>query len=135
MPFKEVVKYCENCNKLLKLNNNRDIKRKKFCSLSCRQLGRYKRGEFVWLKEMQRLASMPESNVKKGLKGERHPKYIKDRSKLRCRHRFEGNEWRKRVFERDNYTCQICGKKDRLIEFDLKTTEIHPQLSSNEQCN
>jgi hypothetical protein len=33
--------------------------------------------------------------------------------------------------------CQDCnlGKKDRLIEFDLKTTEIHPQLSSNEQCN
>ena len=33
--FRNVEKHCLYCGKRLKLNNNRDIKRKKFCSRSC----------------------------------------------------------------------------------------------------
>ena len=42
--------------------------------------------------------------------------WIKDRSKLKnkdhsIRWSSDAERWRKRVFERDQYTCQICGNK------------------------
>lgn len=46
------------------------------------------------------------------IKGDRHPRWIKDRSKLkhpRLWNTPECMQWRKSVFERDNYTCQDCG--------------------------
>lgn len=43
--FKQIKKCCLNCNQTLKLNNNRDIERKKFCSHSCSIIYRHKRGE------------------------------------------------------------------------------------------
>lgn len=105
--FREVQKYCLHCNTLLKLNNTRDIERKKYCNRSCKNthLGK----TFTWLSDMQKKASTPEANLKKGNKGEKNGRYIKDRSLLKpTRSRYECTEWRKAVFERDNYTCQIC---------------------------
>ena len=40
MSFTTIEKFCLQCSKKLKLNNNRDIERKKFCSKSCRQTWR-----------------------------------------------------------------------------------------------
>lgn len=37
--YHNIEKYCEICNRKLKLNNNRDIKRKRFCGRKC--LGKY----------------------------------------------------------------------------------------------
>lgn len=36
--FRQVTKYCEHCGQILTLHNMRDIKRKRFCSRSCRTL-------------------------------------------------------------------------------------------------
>ncbi|MEK6828742.1 MAG: HNH endonuclease, partial [Nanoarchaeota archaeon] len=38
-------------------------------------------------------------------------------------------EWRKDVFKRDNYTCQICGKKGCYLEADhIKSFAQFPEL-------
>ncbi len=45
--FRTAVKHCGWCNKQLKLNNSRDLARKKFCSMACRQRYRYAAGDGV----------------------------------------------------------------------------------------
>jgi 5-methylcytosine-specific restriction endonuclease McrA len=39
----------------------------------------------------------------------------------KLRRTTEYNKWRKAVFERDNYTCQICGKKENLQAHHIKS--------------
>lgn len=45
------------------------------------------------------------------------------------RHSGEYIEWRKKVFERDNYTCQICGNRGNKIHADhIKPFALYPEL-------
>jgi nitrate/TMAO reductase-like tetraheme cytochrome c subunit len=54
----------------------------------------------------------PEANKKKGFKKENHPRWIKDRSKVKTQRSIaEMRWWRKEVYERDSYTCQLCFEK------------------------
>ena len=97
--FKDIEKDCLWCGKRLRLNNTRDIKRKKFCSYSCRAKWNRKKGIYpapprptkeIYKKigtktsEQMRLGLRPkpprgsaESHRKQGLKmrGKNHPKY------------------------------------------------------------
>lgn len=51
--------------------------------------------------------------------GRNNPNWIKDRSLLKHkRSRTELKNWRKKVFERDNYTCQICDQKGGKLQAD-----------------
>lgn len=56
----------------------------------------------------------------KSVKGEKHYRWkggITNKNR-KIRYSFEWKEWRKSVFERDNYTCQMCGKRGSI--------ELHP---------
>ena len=59
---------------------------------------------------------MPEGfgeRVKVRMSGEKNPNYKHGLSRIISKRYWDAQfkNWRKRVFERDNYTCQICKKK------------------------
>lgn len=45
------------------------------------------------------------------------------------RHSIEYKEWRRKVFERDDFTCQICSKRGIYLEpHHIKSWEKYPEL-------
>lgn len=125
------TKNCAECKELIECKIQRDVIRKKFCSRKC--LGIYTekmRPEDKKIKNFQHLACTPEANVKKSHKGEKHPLYKKDRTKvLSKRPRYELTQWTKQVFERDNYTCQHCFERGGQLQADhIKSYVEHPEL-------
>lgn len=65
-------------------------------------------------------ANYKDENVikKKVHYGEKHPMWISDRSEVKHRPRSEQTWWRKEIFERDNYTCQMCYQKGGRLQAD-----------------
>lgn len=126
--FHLVQKYCLWCKALLKLRNTRDIERKKFCSRGCASTYTYSIGR----RDMRKLWSKcntPEANAKKRHVGTSHPRYIKDRSQVKYRPRYENTRWRTAVFERDSYTCQICFKVGGKLQADhIKPYAAYPEF-------
>ena len=65
------------------------------------------------------------------VKGERHHWWKGGITPLRTQiyHSIEYRNWRKRVFERDNYTCQECGIVGGLLHADhIKPFSYYPEL-------
>lgn len=109
MPFKSFLKYCKQCNVQLHLRNNRDIVRRNFCSHSCRATYVSNSRKEFFIKNIIPLSNTPEANAKKSHKGCEHPCWIVDRTQVKAkRPRNLQEQWRRLIFERDNYTCQIC---------------------------
>jgi len=94
-----------------------------YCSMKCFGIGKTQKQKYECEycgKEFYRT----KSNTKKfmycskkccdtGLRGEKRPNWIKDRSTLEVqtyRKSTEYKEWRSRIFVRDNFTCQTCLK-------------------------
>ena len=49
--------------------------------------------------------------------------------RIKLRRSFEYKEWRRRVFQRDNYTCQMCFTKGGYLEADhIKSFSKYPGL-------
>ncbi len=47
----------------------------------------------------------------------------------KIRNSIEYQVWRKTVFERDNYTCQICGERGKKLQADhIKSFAFNPEL-------
>jgi len=117
----------------------------KFCSRKCK--GDYKKGKSPSKETREKLSKAligrkrPEevgrkiSASKKGIKrpnmaGEKHPNW-KGNAKINklVRNSIEMAQWRKDVFERDNYTCRNCGEyggrlnADHIKEFSLIMSE------------
>lgn len=78
----------------------------------------------------------------KHLVGEKSPNYIKDRANLKNRNHSirwskKMSDWRKSVYIRDNYTCQMCGARSRanshvtLNAHHIKTFSKHKNLRFN----
>lgn len=128
MPYR--LKSCLVCHKPLILVCKRDETRKKYCSRRCRQLHRYQNGEFTWLGKMQQLASTPEANRKKVRPKDQHPRWIADRSKVKCdRNRAEERWFFKQVLEQRHFTCELTGKRGgKLSVHHIKPVWIYPEL-------
>jgi 5-methylcytosine-specific restriction endonuclease McrA len=132
--FHGIKKYCLVCKKELKLNNIRDIKRKRFCSQKC--MGFYVGKERVkknpgFYKELIRKCNTPEANAKKSHKGKNHPLWIEDKSKLKHREHstIRVKLWRLDVFERDEFICQRCNKKGgKLQAHHIKSWAKYPDV-------
>ena len=110
----------------------RDLHRKKYCGYSCRQKHKIATDPRYMANFLagQLLSNTPEANAKKINKGEANGRYLKDRAKLkkpRCTD--ECKEWRKAIFARDNYTCQLCGKCGGTLQADhILPYCTHPEL-------
>lgn len=90
--------------------------RKKFCSKSCSS----KSHPDVNRANLEKIDRDKQRAVVSSRKGEKHQKWIKDRTVVMEKHRIRGTiewkEWRVSVFQRDEYTCQECGIKGGKIE-------------------
>lgn len=117
---------CNQCN--IKLSNNYH----KFCSLSCSGKWNQKNNEKVRTLEVNRHFAYIKENIEKrvlktkgkpnfSIRGDKNPNwkggtYGSERHKLMGR--IEYINWRKSVFERDNYTCQFCNIRGGKLEAD-----------------
>lgn len=92
-----------------------------FCSRDCYRLYRLKYPVRYWL-----------GKKRKNLSKEKNPAWkggVTSNSKL-LRSTTKFREWRERVFERDNYTCQICFQRGGFLEpHHIKSVAIHPKLA------
>jgi len=65
------------------------------------------------------------------MKGKNSPLWIDGRTKenILIRNSYKYRAWRNQVFERDNWTCQICGKRGGDLEADhIKSFSLYPEL-------
>ena len=77
-------------------------------------------------KEKQRISKTGERNGMFGVTGENNPRWNPERThdqRVKERKTFEYANWRRGVFDRDNYTCQSCGdgKGGNLIAHHLES--------------
>lgn len=90
-------------------------------------------GKIAWNKNLNKCNS---NLIKYGNKGEKHWNWKNGKSSIKklFRQTSEYKFWRKKVFEKDNYTCQFCNKRGTYLEvhhiisikilFELKTIDI-----------
>jgi hypothetical protein len=126
--YKGTTVHCDYCGKEINKPPSL-IKEKNFCDRNC--MANYmKTGEtvkcYVCGKEFYKIKSQIDRSEKHfcsekckcehqtTLRGELSPQYnpnLTDEERIVNRDYIEYTEWRNKVFERDNYTCQRCGKR------------------------
>ena len=95
---KRLIKKCLNCGKVFKVRQK--YRKRKVCSVKCGNSGRFNANWKGGITNKMKLARNKEVNIK----------------------------WRKAVFERDNYTCQLCGQKGN-------TLHVHHMKQFSENYN
>ena len=139
---KKVIIICKTCNKEFEVTRNRAGKAK-FCSKSCK--GKYQINQYadyffrdkhglnhpLWGKKHK-----PESIEKMRAsapdrRGDKSPSWkggVNTKNET-IRKSKEYTEWRRIIFTRDNYTCQLCGKRGVSLEADhIKPFSLYPEL-------
>lgn len=107
---------CKECNKKIYVQKSA-VGRKKFCSNSCKAKweGRKRRGKKIF-----KITGKNHWNWKGGISDER----------TKLWNSGEYTEWRKRIYEKDNYTCQKCGEKTggSLVPHHIDSFADFPEL-------
>lgn len=129
---KKIEKTCHNCG----FHFNVRMKSKdsnKFCSYKCYW-------EYLKTIPSNRLGEKASDATKKKLSDshigiqaqERHPNWKGGLTSLvlTIRHSLKYKQWRKNVFTRDNYICQICGGKNGLGKSVYLEADHYPALFS-----
>ncbi len=136
-------KYCKHCNKKFYIkpywSKKEFLAVAKYCSVSCRSKGRV-----VSKETKQKLSNAPKDlkglelghGWNKGISnfniiGEKNPSWKGGITPInqKIRASLEYEEWRKSVFERDNYTCQDCGQVGGYLNADhIKPFAYYPEL-------
>lgn len=112
-------KICK-CGKEFKIDDNRQI----YCSKSCGSKGKSRNlGKIASLDTRKKLSDCHKGSKsylwKGGITEENH--------KLRTS--FEYRNWKKEVFERDDFTCQICNQIGTNLEaHHIKQFALYPEL-------
>jgi len=120
----------------------------KYCSLECRYLGRYKKSRDelslvvrgcgvcgspirVWTKRPQKNCAKCSHILRRGSGNPNWKGGVTSEGQL-IRRSPEGIAWRKSVFERDRFTCQICGKVGGTLHADhIKPFAYYPDLRTD----
>jgi 5-methylcytosine-specific restriction endonuclease McrA len=122
-------KLCMQCYKPFKGRRER-----RFCSRACQyaseswkqHIGNSNRGKLLGREDFRKKMS-------EVTRGEQNARWIKDRSKVKVRRagveKYLLDEWRRKVFERDDYTCRMCGSRGGRLNADhIKPVRLFPEL-------
>lgn len=131
---RSVVKQCEYCNKEFRVGLSRSNAR--FCSVKCRSKvvmppTSNRKGQTPWNKGKTRVSDERLNKMAIDRTGNKNWMYEHGKSKA---HKTSWGTaihkgWRKAVFERDNYTCQICFIRGGKLEADhIKCFAHHEEL-------
>src|SRR3990167_6474785 len=92
----------------------------------------FKKGHIPWNKGKKGIHFSPNTKFKEGITtGKNHPSWKGGITpeNLRIRGTKKFIEWRRRVFERDDYTCQMCNKKGGKIHTNhIRKFSDYPKL-------
>lgn len=123
---------CGNCEKIF---FNYASNYRKFCSRTCSGLGKWKEPAYrAHMVEVHKgLPQTQESRLKrsKQMTGNKHPQWQggKTNEDRRLRGTGKYKDWRRAVFERDNFTCQDCGVRGVYLHADhIKQFAHYPEL-------
>jgi len=120
---KKITEFCLTCGKLFCPTDNKWRQKRKTCSeeCKCKAIREKNKGCTPWNKG-RKFPQFSGSNCHFWKGG------ITPINKA-IRNSLEYEEWRKSVFERDNYTCQICGKVGDYLNADhIKPFAHYPDL-------
>lgn len=95
-------KDCKTCGVTYLVSLKKSIRKSQYCSYMCQPKGHWNKGRHLTNEHKAKLAE--------AFRGERSPFWqggITAKHQL-IRSSWEYQEWRKAVFERDDYTCQEC---------------------------
>lgn len=119
------------------------LKKQKYCSIRCSKIGHpqwntgkthFKKGykhSPNWYKTMSNFIPWNKGKSFLAVKGEKNGNWKGGITPINkaLRETFEYEEWRTKVFERDLYTCQGCGKIGGWLEADhIKPFALYPEL-------
>ncbi|MCK9371073.1 HNH endonuclease [Candidatus Dojkabacteria bacterium] len=117
-------KNCVVCEKLITKKPDYAIeywKNKKYCSVSCANKTRDTAKNLGEYAQKGKLA--PRTAFKRNdprITGKNNPNWKGGTTELsfQIRHSYVYNEWRRQIFQRDDYTCQRCGKRGVILQAD-----------------
>jgi|SRR3990167_1619074 len=137
---------CLNCRKKFYISKSR-INKKRFCSRKCQakwnvgkipkntkglKLGRgWNKGKKMTKEWIDKLTKVRIGKPNLKTRGKNHWNWNNGATKLSraLRQTLEYKIWRRKVFERDTYTCVICFKKGGLLQADhIKPFSLYPEL-------